>query len=390
MKKVSYIIAAATIAVLGSCQESGETDSVEEKDNAFESIASTFISNTLAPTYTALADYSCELANAIGSFRQSPTQAGLDSVCDLFLKARAEWEKSEAFLFGPASDFGIDPHIDSWPLDEDAFMRLMADKAILGSLDSEEGDVYAGNQLGNTLLGFHGIEYIIFKDGAPKDFNRISELEMVYIQAVAGDLRNHTWQLEVSWIGNDAAEEHVERVEELELNCTVNGSDATYADNLLGAGKAGSTFRSWTGAIQYIIQGCIDIADEVGSSKIGKPFSGQDITYIESPYSYRSIEDFYNNIISIKNVYLGGVEGKRNQSASLHAWVAKENRELDSKVTAAIDNALTQIGTGQDDAGQGMVFPFVLNCKDKSVEEAINACTGLVSALEELIDAVAE
>lgn len=390
MKKVHFMIAAAMIAALGSCQKSEEESTAEEKDIAFEGIARTFIKNTLAPTYTALADYSDEMVDAIGGFRQSPSQASLNQVCDLFLKARAEWEKSEAFLIGPASDFGIDPHIDSWPLDEDAFRRLMSDQAILMSLDSEEGDVYAGDQLGNTLLGFHGIEYIIFEDGAPKDFSKISELEMVYIQAVAGDLRNRTWQLEVSWIGQDAAKEHAERVEELELNSTVNGSDASYADNLLNAGQAGSTFRSWTGAMQYLIQGSIDIADEVGTSKIGKPFSGEDITYIESPYSHRSIEDFYNNIMSIKNVYFGGVEGNRNTSASLHSWFAEADKELDSKVTTAIDNALAQIGTGKNDAGQGMAFPFVQNYKDNSVKEAVSACTALVSALEELIEAVTE
>ncbi len=52
--------------------------------------------------------------------------------------------------------------------------------------------------------------------------------------------------------------------------------------NMLNAGKAGSTYASWTLAMQAIIDGYM-IADEVGTSKIGKPYSGADPAYIESP-----------------------------------------------------------------------------------------------------------
>ena len=41
------------------------------------------------------------------------------------LEARAWWEKSEAFLYGAATDFGIDPHIDSWPLDLDGLQTAL-------------------------------------------------------------------------------------------------------------------------------------------------------------------------------------------------------------------------------------------------------------------------
>ena len=34
------------------------------------------------------------------------------ATCETFLEARAWWEKSEAFLYGAATDFGIDPHIE--------------------------------------------------------------------------------------------------------------------------------------------------------------------------------------------------------------------------------------------------------------------------------------
>ena len=34
-----------------------------------------------------------------------------------------KWEQSEAFLYGAATAYGIDPHIDSWPLDKDKLAK---------------------------------------------------------------------------------------------------------------------------------------------------------------------------------------------------------------------------------------------------------------------------
>jgi hypothetical protein len=129
-----------------------------------------------------------------------------------------------------------------------------------------------------------------------------------------------------------------------------------------------------------ILQGCADIADEVGSSKIYAAWHGEDITYIESPYSYMSITDFHNNILSIQNVYLGGVEGQRNNDKSLHSYVKSLNAGLDSKVMNAIDNALAKI--------DAMPAPFALHYSEAANGEAVEACATLSEALGEVIDAI--
>ena len=151
-------------------------------------------------------------------------------------------------------------------------------------MGGEDGDIYAGEKLGNSLLGFHGIEYILFEDGSPKSVSKISDLHLTYAVAVAGDLRNRCWQLELSWRGESAvnADRVAKVANELELPYTVNSGEYSYGENMLNAGKAGSTYASWTLAMQAIIDGCKTIADEVGTSKIGKPYSGEDPAYIES------------------------------------------------------------------------------------------------------------
>ncbi len=376
MKKtfIATIVAIAFLAV--GCNH-GNGELVNEKQ---AQVLQQYVDHTIAPTYTNLANYTDQLVNELDAFRSSRSQSDLNKACETFLNARAWLEKSEAFLFGAASDFGIDPHIDSWPLDVDAFNNLMNSPSMLAALDGEDGDVVAGEQLGNALLGFHGIEYILFSNGQVKSAGEITDMQMVYAVAVAGDLRNRCFQLEVSWIGDEAAKSHRDKVEELELNTTVNSGNYGYGDNLKKAGNPGSTYASTVTGLMAIVDGCKTIADEVGTSKIGKPYNGEDPNYIESPYSQKSSEDFYNNILSIENAYYGGIKGQRNDKLSLHAYVKKMNSKLDTEVEEAISNALAKI--------DAMPRPFVSNYTNPANAEAIEACQNLDDVLSKVNEAL--
>ena len=356
-----------------SCKRDND-NTVEDAQAA--AVAEQFVDNTVAPTYTALAAKAEQLASQLAALKANPTNAGVREACETFLAAREQWEMSEAFLFGAAGDFGIDPHIDSWPLDEDAFNTLMNSPAMIEALDSEDGDAVAGDRLGNALLGFHGIEYILFANGQPKDVSNITANQWIYVVAVAGDLRNRCYQLEVGWIGDKAPKSHIEKLDELEIAYTVAGSENSYGDNMKNAGKAGSTYSSRTAALMAILQGCSDIADEVGSSKIYAAWHGEDITYIESPYSQKSIIDFYNNILSIRNAYMGGVEGQRDEAKSLHSFVKSHDASIDGHVTTAIETALQKINA--------MPAPFVLHYSEAANGAAVEACSELSDALGEI------
>ncbi len=380
MKHLFKTLAVALMATmtLASCEK--ENNDVTNDDQQAQAIATQFVDHTVAPTYTALASNAEQLANQLAALKASPTQQGLQQACETFLAAREQWEKSEAFLFGAAGDFGIDPHIDSWPLDEDAFNTLMSSPAMLEALDGEDGDVVAGERLGNALLGFHGIEYILFRNGQPRNVSDITADQWKYVVAVAGDLRNRCYQLEVGWLGDVAPAAHKDKLDDLELQYTVAGGNYSYGENMKNAGQAGSTYSTPAAALMAILQGCSDIADEVGSSKIYAAWHGEDVTYIESPYSYMSITDFHNNIISIQNAYMGGIEGQRDESKSLHNYLKSLNAGLDSQVLAAIDNALAKI--------DAMPAPFALHYSEAANGEAVEACAALSDALGEAIDAI--
>ena len=375
-KNTLLIAASALIAVnLTSCNKDPQPTTEEANKAQKEAIVKQYLNHTVYPTYAQLAEKTDALVGNLDALKANKTQANVNAATATFLEARHWWELSEAFLFGAASDFGIDPHIDSWPLDEDAFNNLMASPNMIAMLADDEDGTVAGEQLGNALLGFHGIEYILFRDGEPRNVNDINDDMMTYVLAVSRDLRNRCFQLEVSWNDN-APQAHKDLMDELELNTTVNSGGNTYGENMTRAGQAGSTYATFTNALEAIADGCIDIADEVGTSKIGKPHSGEDPTYVESPYSQKSITDFYDNINSVKNAYMGGMEGQRDETFSLHTYIKEYNSQLDTKAVNAIENALIKI--------QAMRAPFVQFYADPTAGEAMEACQDLSDVMAEV------
>ena len=375
-KSAAIVAASLLLAVnFSSCNKDPQTNTEEANKAQKEAIVKQYLNHTVYPTYANLAEKTEKLVENLEALKTNKTQANVNAATVTFLEARKWWEMSEAFLFGAASDFGIDPHIDSWPLDEDAFNNLMASPNMIAALATDEDGMVAGEQLGNALLGFHGIEYILFRDGQPRNVNEITDDMITYVVAVSRDLRNRCVQLEVSW-NTDAPQAHKDLMEQLEFNTTVIGSDNSYGQNMMQAGQAGSTYTTFTHALEAIADGCIDIADEVGTSKIGKCHTGEDVSYVESPYSQKSITDFYDNILSIQSAYMGGNEGERDETLSLHNYIKDNNADLDTKAVNAIENALAKINA--------MKAPFVQFYADASAGEAMAACQDLSDVMSEV------
>ena len=174
---------------------------------------------------------------------------------------------------------------------------------------------------------------------------------MIYATAVAGDLRDRCWQMEVSWNEN-APQTHVDRVEELELPYTVNGGEKSYGQNMLLASKAGSTYATWAEVMSTILISCCqNISNEVANVKIGNPYSGEDVNYIESPYSHRSFIDFKDNIISIKNSLYGGREENRDESKSMMKYMKDHKYENATALENSLNEAISALENCQNSLG---------------------------------------
>lgn len=377
-----------------------DPNALSETETAIQALTEQYVEKVVFATYTNLANATEQLYDQLdaakGKFRTgSLTQSDIDGICKKFLEARAYWEASEAFLYGPATTFGIDPHIDSWPLDVDALALSLKNADLVAQLDDAENGVRG---LGPETLGFHGIEFILFRDGQNRTlaamqsdeddeaFTAISanvtgEQELIYATAVAGNLRDKCYQLEVAWRGETASKAHQERVEECEFETQVGG-DLFYGENMLKAKSAGSTFATWQNVLITIFDsGCSNICAEVANTKIGNAWSGEDVNYIESPYSKKSFQDFYDNISSIKNSLYGGIDLSTPDSKSVMALVQKQNASLASSLQGKLDAALSAL----DACRKGTPFVDIINSgsRDAKVQAAIDAINELDDTLQQ-------
>lgn len=133
-------------------------------------------------------------------------------------------------------------------------------------------------------------------------------------------------------------------------------TDATNLQAAWTTGGYGDAFINHNGefttaktCVQQIIEGCIDIAGEVGSQKIGDPVSKykagniQEAIYaVESWYSWHSREDYRNNIYSIRNAYYGTLDGTVADN-SISKIIEGSNSTLNNNVKQAINKAATAI-----------------------------------------------
>jgi predicted lipoprotein len=173
----NHIDAPEVNAAMSACSEL--TDVLDEdlkdyiqscNDEAeFRLIAQNYVSNVVLPTYKSLKEKTVTLNNAIRAFAANPSNAGFEKACQAWLDARAPWETSEAFLFGPVADLGLDPNMDSWPLDSDAIVNILknGDFSSLnwsGEYDEEDEAIEAAQ----SVRGFHTLEFLLFKNGAPR------------------------------------------------------------------------------------------------------------------------------------------------------------------------------------------------------------------------------
>ena len=329
-----------------------------EQEAYLKNVFANAVDNTIQPTYKNLADAVERLHTALPTSVNTSnlTQQNINDACDAFRDARALWEKSEAFLGGAASDFEIDPHIDSWPLNRNLLHSYFATGKFSEAAIEDA-----------SILGFHALEFILFRNGQPrkvaefqgydtyKGFTDVKgSEELKYAEVVIEDLVNHVYELEVAWSENPNPK-RLAAVKAAGLEYQTD-KGISYAENLKKAGSSVSKFASLPDGLAQLISldegSAYGISNEVGTAKIANPFQAGDISYVESPYSYNSITDFQNNIRSIENLWYGGTNGtSSNAQYSLHKFFKDNATAKGQRVETAIQNAISKIGA--------MPYPFV-------------------------------
>lgn len=346
MKKLNFfILTVCAIAMIACNSKNTPVDSQTDKETELQKAVRPYVENTVIATYSGMASEGITLLDQCEDILDA-VEDGKDytdlmkSAGETWRRMRKYWEQSEAFLYGPAEKYDIDPHIDSWPLDYQEMNALLNDPYRMGKIE-EEGGAYVGDKLGYALKGFHAAEYMLFDAGQPHATN-LTHAEAVYLVGIVEDLTQCAIILEDCWAGSVSAEK-----EEL---ITDDGESMSKGENW-GDYFINVSYPQWKtyqAVAEQIVSGCSNIAGEVADLKLGNPYRGSDnggnSEYLESPYSRTSTTDFIDNIISIRNSYCGAKAG----DASVSDYVKSKDADLDAKVRTTIEEAIRLIGEIKD------------------------------------------
>lgn len=372
MKRIFAMLFVACAFVGFSCSEDDTPDvsgGTEISEEAMARVIATYVDRVVLPTYALMETNVKALNDAVVKFIESGTEADLQAACDAWRAARKPWEESEAFLFGPADYENLDPSLDSWPLQKDDIDQILA--------TNDFSEIDGDSEEAQGVRGFHTLEYLLFDEGKAKNPANMSDNEKEYMRRVSARLLNDTETLHKAWKeGLNSEEVPIAFGEELKLHTSGRTSSAQV---VIG---------------DFIIDGgIINISDEVGEQKIGNPYEywkSKDyetaVLEVESWYSWNSLTDYEDNIISIENAYMGGRVGNRDDATSLSALVRSVDKDLDTRVKDQIAATRKSIRDIPAPFRKNVASAEAGNAAKGDIEAAMNACSELSDIFREVIN----
>ncbi len=341
MKKTSILFAAlvaATISLYG-CKD--DDNPVDTPSDPVSAAISADVKTVIIPSYNTLHDKGDALGDALTAFKASATEVNLAAAKQAWIDARKAWESCEAFGFGPVSNDNVDPDVDDWPFDTASFNQ------ILNSSTPLTQDYI--NSMETNLKGFHAIEYLLYGINSDKPLSAFTARELDMLSALGTNVSSRLHDLATAW----------------------SSSGSNFGDNLLN--PPNSTYANKTAVLAELIDGVTGSTNEVANEKIGIPLESHDENDDESRYSKNSTNDFANNIIGARNIYLGTLDGSSGNGLTL--IIRKNSTALDDSVKTAITNALAKINA--------MTPTFVDALSNNP--SAVQAAKDAVSALDDIL-----
>ena len=338
------LLASAFVIGCGSDDETDESDDTQGAAFDASTMLNDFANTVVLATYTDLDNKAGELLTAVKALEADTSQANLAKAQQAWIATRTPWEQSESFLFGPVDTQGLDPALDSWPVDH---VNL---QSVLDSGDALTVDFVSG--LEDTQKGFHTIEFLLFREGNQRQASDITQRELEYLVSTTENLKASTSQLRLAW--------------------APEGENFSSAVAQAGVGSA--IYPSQSSAVQEMVNGMITIADEVANGKISDPYNESDTTLVESQFSFNSISDFQDNIRGIQNVYMGKFT---NDGQGLNEFVNSQNPDLDARFQQELQAAIDAIGAIPDP------FRDSITANRGAVQAAIDAVSTVQQTLEQ-------
>ncbi len=341
-KILSLSVIVFTALILADCDNSSSSESFST-DSPIRTAVLTNLSNSVIVTnYETLNTKATDLENLINGITAPMTDTQQADLKLAWQAARLEWEQSEAVDYAaPSIKNTVQPAIDSWPVDAVAMGVIIGNGAPITPL------TLANN---NAIRGFHVIEYLVWGIDGNKTAADLTEREIEFLKAAAADLQDNTQKMYDSW--------------------RTDGEN--YAANFIYAGKTGSIFPSQKSALVEIAKGLAALGNKVADEKIGQPLSGNSGApkpeAEESRLSNNTKQDLANNILGIKNIYMGDFNGA--DGMGLSDVVILTNPTLDSSLKTKITEAIDAIDAIPDTFSTAIINdrPAVQNAQNKMNE----------------------
>jgi predicted lipoprotein len=278
----------------------------------------------MLPIYEDLATHAAALGPAVQALCADPTEETLHAAQDAWRAARDPWKRSEAFLFGPASDLRTASAIDFWPARPDS-----VEQAITAAPDPIPLEHVAS--LGAAAKGLPALEYLLF-DPIGGDAAILAALGAADVTAT----RRCAFAAALgAGIGQDAAALHE----------AWRPEGGNYVAQVADAGSGTAAFESSQDGINQVVNSLVAILQQLSDMRLGAPLGAKaggvpQPDEVESRFSDNSAADLIDAARGIEAVYLGRYEDR--QGLGLSSLLA-DDPALDEQIRAQIADVIAKV-----------------------------------------------
>lgn len=297
-------------------------------------VSEAFVEQLVLPSYTALAEESGDLKEALQTLANNPTDAHLAAARQQWIETRPLWEKTESWAFGPAETEGLDGDLDDWPVSvlelEQAFQT-----------DPFTADTFS--RLGTTSIDFHGIEFVLYGgENEPPMAADLTPQQTSYLGFAGKAFHDTAQQLLSSWTGTDG-----------------------FGAQLLGDPE---------GTILEMVEGAIGTLEEVHLEKLGAVLE-EGPEGLESRFSGTTNADIVNNVSGAQSVF---------EDTGLKQLLAERNAGLAEQLSESLAMGVSAAEAMPSNLGQRLNDPAVVASMEATIEATESAFNLMTQALETL------
>ena len=268
----------------------------------------------ITPAYEEVAADMSELGAALKTLCATPSQSALEGARSDWRDARASWMRSEATWFGPVEDRRSAALMDWSPVEPERIERMLAERPV--SSETEVRDT-----LSSAQRGLGAVEYLLFGSDAFAGSAVSSSSRCAYLVAVGASLSGEASAILSDWI------------EKREFGPAYAGFFTGRADSSLVTRQAvAQLVRTQVFLVRKIVD--LRLAEALGLK--GDP----DLTAIPGGPADNGLDDLRNEVIGLRDVYLGH---DSRDGLGLSDMVAPLSEEADGEMRHHFEDVLSAI-----------------------------------------------